>query len=224
MPSPTSTRARALLAVVDRRPARRSRRRRPRAPAPTAPRSATRTSAPGTPTRPSSATRGTTCPTPRAAWAATGSPVSHDAGRTQGRRLGGLGGARPERDRDLEAERQRGGPSRGAATSRSSWAVRRAARRRSRRPPASCERFRWSGAPTRTFAARLRCRRRSGCGRGRGGPGSRQAARAAPRRSRRPRRFGWTGRCSPPEAGAACRPSPRRPPTSAAAFGACSSR
>ena len=35
-------------------------------------------------------------------------------------------------------------------------------------PVGELERFRWSGAPTRTFAARLRCRRRSGCGRGRG--------------------------------------------------------
>ncbi len=35
-------------------------------------------------------------------------------------------------------------------------------------PAGQLQRFRWSGAPTREFAARLRCRRRSGCGPGGG--------------------------------------------------------
>ncbi len=33
-------------------------------------------------------------------------------------------------------------------------------------PAGELKRFRWSGAPAKAFAARLRCRRRSGCGRG----------------------------------------------------------
>jgi hypothetical protein len=37
------------------------------------------------------------------------------------------------------------------------------------RPTTGLRRFRWSGAPSRSFAARLRCRRPSGCPRGRGG-------------------------------------------------------
>ncbi len=59
--------------------------------------------------------------------AATGSP----SGTTPRRSRAGAWGAWvmrvPERDRDLEAQRQGGGPSRVAAASRSSWAVRRAA-------------------------------------------------------------------------------------------------
>jgi hypothetical protein len=37
------------------------------------------------------------------------------------------------------------------------------------RPTTELQPFRWAGAPSRTFAARLRCRRHSGCPRGRGG-------------------------------------------------------